>query len=232
MVKIGIIGGVGPHPTSVLYEEIIKQYSKATGGQHPEIIIHSIPTDPIMVQAIINDDIEKLPQKTRLINILQDAINSLKASKVDHIIIPSNTVWLYAKNITKDNLLNPIEASINHIKAKGYKQVLLVCTSATRRSQYYQDLLKKENIECILPDDNMQKTISETIYHVAQDHDAKKITKLLDLLYPLFGKADAIILGCTDLNLPESKLENFKIPVVDSLDCVTRESIRQIFQKI
>jgi aspartate racemase len=85
MIKIGLIGGVGPESTIEYYRLIIKRFQERLNTKdYPEIIINSINMTE-MLGYVFNNQLD------RLVEFLVDRINVLEKSGVDFAAIASNT---------------------------------------------------------------------------------------------------------------------------------------------
>ena len=163
MKKIGIIGGLGPESTIDYYKGIIKSFHSTydeTG--YPEIAIESCNMKE-MLSYSNNDHWDKLA------NALTEKFNMLKHVGCDFGVIASNTPHKVFDEIQKQTdlpLISIIESTCDYALGEGFKRLCLLGTGYTMKSDFYQNVFSKKNIEIYVPNaeeieylDNLSKKL-------------------------------------------------------------------------
>lgn len=201
MKKIGIIGGVGPQATQFIYGKIIEysqsKYQAKNNDDYPQIIIESVP-----VPDFISDTSKIEIAKEMLIKSVQ----SLTKAGATRLCIGSNTVHILLdelKKSTEAEFISMIELVASKCVKHSYTKVGLLGTPVLVKSGLYDQELKKNGIELVLPTENEIEIADSIIRDIlAGKKSYSKKHEYISALNDLFGRgAQAIILGCTELPL-------------------------------
>ena len=228
MKKIGIIGGIGPASTVEYYNGIIYGYRKLINDEnYPHLFINSINMTE-MLNYIAGKEINNL------IKFLFNEIQKLIEIGADFIAIASNTPHMVIDELTEKTnvpIISIVDETCSYVKKLNLKKVLLTGTLFTMENNFYQKSFQKNNIECIVPNDNEKTRIQNIIFPNLENGIIIKEDKQLfkDLCNKIIIEKgiDGIILGCTELPLM-IKNEDFNIAVIDTMSI----HIKSILEKI
>lgn len=229
MESVGIIGGLGPETTSEFYMNIIKKNSKQNSN-HPKILIHNVPI-PFSLE---EDIVKNSKNEEKLLPLLIEGLDILQ-DKVDFIVIPCNTAHIFIDDVRRKSkvpVLSIIEEVVNEVKNENLKKVGILATSKTIEKKLFDSKLITNNIRCVKPNKSDQNRISEIIQLILKGNKSNKLkSELLDIVNKLKEKgAEAIILGCTDLQLL-LKQKNSTIKLIDTMGVLADSIVREINQK-
>ena len=228
MNKIGIIGGIGPASTVEYYNGIIYGYRKLTNDEnYPHIFINSINMTE-MLNYIADKEIDNL------IKFLFNEIQNLVKIGADFIAIASNTPHMVIDELTEKinvPIISIVDETCNYVKNLNLKKVLLTGTLFTMQNNFYQKYFRKNNIECIVPNDDEKTRIQKIIFPnlengIIIEKDRQLFRDLCNKII-IENDIDGIILGCTELPLM-IKNEDFNITVIDTMEI----HIKSILEKI
>lgn len=196
---LGIIGGLGPLASSYLYEMITTKTKAKKDQDHLNIILLSHPSIPDRTKYILKEsDNSPLP-------FLMDDAKLLENLGVKMISIPCNTSCYFHEELQKEvniPINNLVKNTVKFIKEKNIKNVAILATKGTIKSNLYQKELEKENVNYITPN---QEKVMELIYDYIKA--GKEVTR--EIFYKCIKdvEVDAFILGCTELSLLKPKLK-------------------------
>jgi aspartate racemase len=218
---LGIIGGLGPLASSYLYEMITKKTNAKKDQDHLNIVLLSHPSIPDRTKYILKES-----NDSPLPFLIEDA-KILENLGVKMISIPCNTSCYFHEKLKKEiniPISNLVKNTVKYIKEKKIKNVVILATEETIKSNLYQKDLKKENINYITPNGNK---IMEIIYDYIKA--GKEVTNELFNECIKDIKTDAFILGCTELSLLKPKL-NLTDKFIDPLE-IEVDNILKFFNK-
>ncbi|AIM36880.1 aspartate racemase [Sphingobacterium sp. ML3W] len=221
--KLGIVGGVGPSATVDFMNKIIINTAAKRDQDHIKMIIEQNPQIPDRTAHLIR-------KETDPTIAMFSICKKLEAAGVDAIAIPCNTAHAFVKSIQEHltvPIINMLTVTVEYINRNfgSNTKVGLLATSGTVQSNVYLDVLSEFGFEVIIPDEEHQKYVMESIYGergVKANFTAgickDNILKAVDFI--IRKGADVIILGCTELPLmfpDESEIVNEDkiIPLVD-----------------
>lgn len=220
---IGIIGGMGPGATALLFQKIIDYTEANRDSEHIHIVIDNNTTIPDRTIAILHN--EKSPAKC-----IVESGKKLEMCGAKLLLIPCNTSHYYYDYI-QENLsvpvVNMIEETAKVCLENKCTKVGILATTGTCKTDTYGRELKKFGIDAVYPDDDGQKKVMEVIYD--QVKAGKKINvQILDqTLKKMSSKgAQAFILGCTELPFA-IKNGDFGYKFFDSLDILARCAVER-----
>ena len=121
------------------------------------------------------------------------------------------------------------DVALKEIKKMGMKRVLIFGTTYTLRSGLYEKELKKNGIIAITPSDRDISIIGNLIYPNLENgivipKDKRELIALAEK-YIAEEKADAMILGCTELPLA-IKPEDISVPILNTTEIHINEIYR------
>lgn len=219
---LGIVGGLGPHASSYLYEMITKKTKANKDQDHLNIAVLSYAETPDRTDYILNksneDPYPYLLENCKILNKLG----------VKMISIPCNTSHYFHEKLQKEiniPINNIIKNTVKYIKENGYKKVAILATTGTIKSKLYQKELLKENIEFCLPN---QDKVMEIIYEYIKCGKKVPINLIDEIIKDI--DAEAYILGCTELSILKGKLK-LSSKFIDPLEIET-ENILKYFDKL
>lgn len=216
MKTIGIIGGLGPESTVDYYKEIITAFNtKYSQYAYPEILIYSANVHELM-KFVENTDWAGLSEW------LLKKINSLKLAGADFLSIASNTPHIVFDQIKSKSplpLLSIVEATCRKAQDLGLKNIGLMGTKLTMKTDFYKKPFVSKGISVVVPTEEEQNLIHHRLFSEIELGILKDSTRdeLLSIAKRMVeeNKIDSLILGCTELPLI-LKENKFGIPFLNT----------------
>jgi len=215
MKTIGLIGGTSWVSTIEYYRIINEEtHRRLDSYQFGRIILYSVNNGEFkpLMESGNWAEIEK-----RFIEIGK----KLVAAGADCILLCANTKHKIADGVQKNisvPLIHVAEETGKVIQKKGLRKVALLGTRYTMEDTFFQDRLKKLNIETIVPNAADRDFIQNSIFQELSLNIFHPKTKktYLDIIDRLVRQgAEGIILGCTEIPLL-IKPEDCSVPIFDT----------------
>lgn len=202
MLKIGVLGGMGPMATVDLMQKIILNTPAKTDQEHLRIIVDNNPQIPSRINAILHGAESPLPA-------LIKSAELLRAAGADFIVIPCNTAHYWFEELqaaVKIDFIHIIDNAAWHIKNAEIDlsgRVMLLATEATVQTGIYEKSFAKYNIKLQYPPAAAQKMIADAIDEIKAGKiaDNSQLKGINDWLDSLGGEIGGIIGGCTEIPL-------------------------------
>lgn len=231
MKTLGILGGVGPQTTSKVYLSIIDLVRKSGSKKYPPIIIHNLPF-PFVIE---DEAIVRGINSEKMIPYLTEGAKILEKAGADFGILPCNTLHKYMKEIrqsVKLPFLSILEETTLVLKNKKIKNVGILATETTVKSEIYDESLGQNDINIIYPTRSKQDIVNHIIFEILNGGETnlhkKKLGSVCNSLHK--NGAEVILLACTDLQLITSNL-NTAIPIIDSTEILINSSVKEMLKK-
>lgn len=207
---IGILGGMRPEATAVLYNLLVKisqeEYGALTNDNFSETIIYSVP---------VPDFISSLEDKEIAKKMLISRTKALSGVPISFFCIGSNTAHLLTDDLREEIkvlFVSLIEETAKTVEESKIEKVCLLASPVAIKTELYQKALKKKNIDVILPRGKeirqLGRIIKETVVGKRNGEDSLILENIAQNL--VIRRAEAIILDCTELSLLFPK--NFRFP--------------------
>ena len=206
MKKLGLVGGVGPASTIEYYKSINEGYSKgldnpAKCGENPPIVIDSLN---LAVAYELAEKKDWGPFAELFIN----SIKSLHRAGAEIAAITANTAHIVFDAVQAQSpvpLIGLVDETCRYAQSKGCKRVIVFGTAFTMSSRMYDDKFAKYGIEAVVPNEEDQEKIHNIIFPNLAAGTVLEHEKavLLEIALRMLSehKADALVLGCTELPL-------------------------------
>lgn len=224
MGKLGIIGGMGPLATQLLYKEITERTDASCDQEHIDMIILSHAKMPDRTEAIRSGNEEKVRAL-----LLEDA-KFLEKNGMSAIAVPCNTshyFWEYLQENVNIPIINMVRETVKAVTAQkpAVKKIGVLATDGTVYTGIYKKECEKAGVEYYTPDKKHQELVMRIIYDQIKkglpgsDEDFAKIDKHLKE-----NGCDAGILACTELSC-YAKQNGVSDFYTDALDILCERSI-------
>ncbi|WP_265570941.1 aspartate/glutamate racemase family protein [Sphingomicrobium nitratireducens] len=230
MKKLGIIGGTSWNSTHLYYEHINRLVARALGGLHSaRLVIESLDLAPYaaLQMAGKTDEAEQL---------IVGAAQSLKGAGAEAILIASNTTNRYAPAVeaaTGLPLLPIAEPTIEAMKRDGRKRIALLGTRFTMTESFAREQYEEAGMDVmpIAPDwiATIDRIIFDELAKGIVKRDSQRAFKTL-LTELVRQKADAVVLGCTELVLAVDSRANV-LPVYDTTELHARAAVAWMLEE-
>lgn len=222
MGVLGIIGGMGPAATDLLYRRIIARTDAERDQEHLDMIILNHASVPDRTEAI------KSGKTKKVTDMLLKDVEFLAKSGVSAIVIPCNTSHYFYDVLqasTDVPIINMIRETAVSLKNAGKKRVCVLATDGTIMTGIYEKELNMNGIECIVPDSDTQKLVMKIIYDQVKKgfpgnmEDFREIHRFIKK-----QGCDGAILACTELSVfrAEAGLNEF---YTDALEVLCEKAI-------
>lgn len=228
MKKPGLVGGIGPESTLEYYKGIIDGYRERTGGDdYPHMIIDSLDLTEMYDLAAARDwDV--------FTRRLADSVKNLAAGGAEFAAMAANTAHIVFDELKRKSpipLISIVDETCKYAQSKKYRSVVIFGTAFTMSSGLYSDAFAKWGMDAFTPGEEDQKAIHDIIFPHLQEgivlpEEKKTMLEIANRLI-LEKKADALVLGCTELPLI-IKEDDLDVPLLDTtrihidaiLDCM------------
>ncbi len=222
MSVLGIIGGMGPAATDLLYRRLIDRTEAECDQEHLDMIILNHASMPDRTEAIKSGRTEKV-----LSLLIKDA-KFLENSGAVAIAIPCNTSHYFYEEVQKEiniPIVNMITETAKTVRMMGRRKVCVLATDGTIMTGLYEKALKEEGVEYIAPCEKTQKLVMKIIYEqikkgfAGNEEDFRQIHHFIKE-----QGCDGAILACTELSVfrDEAGLTDF---YTDALEVLCEKSI-------
>ncbi|MBU0906781.1 MAG: amino acid racemase [Nanoarchaeota archaeon] len=215
--RIGIVGGLGTETSCTLCLRINSRIRDASNCQ-PNLVMENVPMPLILEKEIIQGN-----PSEQIFSLLSNAVKNLDSTDV--IAIPCNSVHIFLSRLREisNKILSIMEETARECKNQGLKKVGLLATRTTIKSQLHESELKHLGIETITPTEKEQDAINEVILNILEGNRVDE-SKLNETILNLKDQgAEAVILGCTDLQLA---VKDSPLPVIDTLKVLEDAVVR------
>jgi len=209
--------------SSAYFYEMITEHTKASCDQdHIDIVISSSATTPDRTGYILGNSSDNPVHR-----MVEDA-RKLVDFGCDYIAIPCNTAHYFYNELQEKvsvPIINIIIETVRYCASIGVKNIGIMATDGTVKTETYQRVAKEFGIECSLPSPENQKRVMDIIYGSVKQgkpvdmHEFNKVSAELRKM-----GADKIILGCTELSVIKKKY-NLDSYYIDALEVLAWRSI-------
>ena len=224
MGKLGIIGGMGPAATQLLYKRIIDLTDAKRDQDHIDMIILSHASIPDRTAAIKSGNTHEVFHA-----LLTDA-KMLEENGADAIAIPCNTSHYFHKPLQAEMeipIINMVRRTVERIKEENpdIKRIGVLATDGTIYTGIYKKECERVGAECIIPDEYRQKTVMSIIYDQIKQgkpgdpEDFKTVEE-----YLRSRGTEKTVLACTELSC-YAKTYSLGEEYTDALDVLASEAI-------
>lgn len=228
MKTLGILGGMGPKATSVLYDRIVDHTDAHTDQEHINTIILSDGSIPDRTVAIVSGDTAGCRKA------LVDGALKLEAMGAEVIIMPCNTAHYFIDDIKDAVSENTTVLNMNKLAVQDAMalcdtdirepRIGIMATDGTLATGLYDSIVEECGAVPVAPHEDEQEELMSLIYDdikAGLDGDTAKFGRCMD---DLGGRTDAVILACTELSV--YKEENPLPPnYIDAMDSLVKAAI-------
>lgn len=199
MGVLGIIGGMGPAATDLLYRRIIDRTDARCDQEHLDMIILNHASMPDRTTAIKKGDTKEVLSK-----LIQD-VKFLEKSGAAAIAIPCNTSHYFYDELqgqTDVKIINMVRETVQSVKNKGHKKVCVLATDGTVMTGIYERECAACGIEYIAPPPEIQTLVMRIIYDQVKKGFPGNMEDF-ERIHHFIRNAgcDGAILACTELSV-------------------------------
>lgn len=216
MKTIGLIGGITWLSTLDYYRLINQKINEQLGGVHSaQILLSSVDFNEVKRLTLADD-------WNGLANMMSREANRLQQAGANCILIGANTMHNIAEAVQASiriPLINIAVETGKEIQKLKIKKVALLGTRYTMQLPFYKNVLAKQGIETIVPNEADMESINTAIYEEMGKGIflPERKTEIIRIIHELKNEgAEAVILGCTEIPIL-IKQEDSSIPVFDTV---------------
>ncbi|HMG33690.1 MAG TPA: amino acid racemase [Blastocatellia bacterium] len=198
-LTIGIVGGMSPESTVTYYQHIVRRHHSAFGDHsYPRIVICSVSFQKYI-------DWQHRGDWDRIAVELEREFQSAAGAGAELAVLATNTMHKVLPAIRSPiPVLSIMEAVADFATNAGIKTVGLTGTRFTMSDRFYAEGLEARGLKVIVPDAEQQERIHRIIYDELIKGDVRdsSVEDFGAIGRALLSRgAEAIVLGCTELEL-------------------------------
>ena len=206
MKKLGLIGGVGYMSTLEYYRSINEGFAKrinsaSKSGENPCMTVESLNLADAY-ELIEKNDLNGFAE------LFIGATRTLHAAGAEFAAIAANTAHIVFDQIVQQSplpLVGIVDATCMRAKELGFSKLIVMGTKPTMTSGMYTTKCQSYGIEAIVPASAERDIIQNIIFPnleagIVLEHEKASILAIAKRMLKEY-QADALVLGCTELNL-------------------------------
>lgn len=164
--ELGIIGGMGPLATSVLFDYIVRHTAADKDQDHINAIILNHATLPDRTDVILHG------KDQVFLDAVKGDFQILNNLNVPLIAFPCNTSHYFfdaMASMAQGKIINMVDETLARCKQMGTKNVAVFATQGTRSTKLYERYAALHDLKVIYPTEEEQNTITDVIYDVKKN---------------------------------------------------------------
>lgn len=226
---VGVIGGMGPLAAQEFLRTLVMETDAERDQDHLHVLLDSDPHVPDRTRYLLGSGEDPRPA-------IRAVARRLWSAGAELLVMPCNTANVFADDVSGEvsiPLVPWFETVVGAVEAVRTKAIGLLATSGTRRVGTYQALFADRGIEVVLPTDEEQLVLMDTIYGAGGVKSTRRVApanreRLLAVAEALaFRGATALLLACTELPLIAAADDHgWPLPAIDPAVPVARRVIR------
>lgn len=224
MKKLGIIGGTSWNSTRLYYDHINTLVARRMGGLHSaRLVLESLDLAPYAA-------LQMKGQTEEAEKLIVAAGLSLCAAGAEAVLIASNTTNRYGPAVARATglpLIPIAEPTIAKMKADGRKRIALLGTRFTMTEEFGRAPYEEAGLDVLPISNDWVATIDRIIFNeLAQGIVKRDSQRAFKTLFTELdrAKADAVVLGCTELVLAVDPRANV-LPIYDTTELHARAAV-------
>ena len=221
---LGIIGGMGPAATVYFMDLVTCMTSASCDGEHPEILVHSMPSIPDRTDYILGKS-----TASPVPNIISVGQGLVKQG-ASVIAIPCMTAHAFHDKIQSSidvPVLNGISLTAKAIQFRGIKKAGIMATDGTMKTRLFQNELERLGIDTVELSAENQKNVMSLIYDDIKTGNPPSMDKFQKIKEEFLKKgAECIILGCTELSLIKRDM-NIGAGFADTMEILAWHAVKE-----
>ncbi|RLK62933.1 amino acid racemase [Atopobacter sp. AH10] len=220
-----ILGGMGTLATTNFLNEMNRRYHPDSDQGYLNYLLFNHATIPDRTQYILKKSVDN-----PAVSLIED-IRQVEPLKPDFMVIPCNTAHYFFEDLqaaTDIPIVNMLDLVGRQLKILGSgKKVGLFATAGTAQSGLYEKVAKEAGWDLIVPDEALQKKITQLIY----DDVKVRATANLELYENILQSfkdmgAETTILGCTEVSYVNSQDELKRFNIIDAEKLLVSETVK------
>lgn len=221
--SIGILGGMGPRAT-VHFEQLLLDTLTGTDQQLPTIVSINDGSIPDRSSFLLGKGADPVPR-------LRNNLRLLEKAGVSLVCIPCNTACAPAifNRLQKDTdlrIINLPDEVGRAIRSLRLQRVFILATEGTISAGIFQHQCEDQRIEPVIPDADVQETVSATIAAVkANKLELARLYARRVKVRVARSKCDGVILGCTELPIVAAELTPPGCTALNTLEVLARAAV-------
>ena len=225
---IGIIGGMGPAATALLFQKIVEYTDAEKDADHIHILIDNYPAVPDRTASIKSGS-------DKPVDYICDAGGKLISIGAELLIIPCNTSHYFYDKIQSRlsvPVINMISETALVCKSKGWSRVGILATDGTKETRIFDKELENLGIEAVSTSAEGQREVMSVIYDqvkAGKEINTEKLARYLDEMKQ--SGVEAFILGCTELSAA-LRGGDYGLEFIDTLEVLAKSAIVQSGYKL
>jgi aspartate racemase len=196
---LGILGGMGPEATSVLYKRITDRTVVSCDQEHINILIYSHAGLPDRTGCILCGEEEQLW------DMLAKDVQLLKNAGCEYLAVPCNTCHYFGDRFREamdGHFIDMIRETANYVAKRRYHKVGVLATDGTVRADLYRKELAALDVEAIYPDEKHQKDVMTLIYDQIKRGEKGDKHLFQGIAQHMHARGcEAVVLACTELSV-------------------------------
>jgi len=200
---IGVLGGMGPLASAEFLKTIYEASLDRPEQQTPSVVLHSDPSMPDRTTAFLNGGTPLV--LARFIRSLE----ALDAEGVSRIVVCCVTIHHLLPQLPPElrgRIVSLIDVIADAVTATPERHLLL-CTTGTRQLRLFErhEAWDRMRQHLLLPDDEDQARVHETIYRVKQFGDVPLLVRTVEELLAKYD-ARSFVAACTEVHFAAKQI--------------------------
>jgi len=215
MRKLGLIGGMSWASTALYYDHLNSQVARRMGGLH---------SAPVLIESLdfaIIAAAQEAGDWDLAARILIASGQRLSTAGAETIVLATNTMHKVYDRLSAAldvPMIHIADVTAMRLRADGVTRAGLLGTRFTMREAFFRDRLESHGITVAIPGEDVMREVDRIIFQELVHGQVSRVSqRTLKTQINAFAqsKAQAVILGCTELVLAVDVRANI-IPVYDT----------------
>jgi aspartate racemase len=222
--RVGVVGGMGPLATILFLSMVVEQTDAVTDQEHLDLDCQMHCSIPDRTAYILDH------RRANPVPPIQADLRWLAERGAAFVVMPCNSAHYFFDELQASSpipILNMLEIAAASVRKAhpDARKVAILGTRGTVQSGIYRSPCAHQGLQVVEVDDDAQRLIDTVVYdRVKAGVPVEEDLYLRVLDGALRSGADALLLACTELSVPERTIRH-DLPTVDAMLALARATI-------